>query len=147
MIRMMVIAGACAGIFLSATVAAQSLYKCTDSQGRNSYQSVACSDHQQHVWTRDMPVASSPSPAPHRVAGPVSTKSKVQPPAARTARSGSGKSSRSRNRGGTTISLHNDPVACEKAKERRRKTYEKLGLKRDFETSRKMDDLVYQACR
>lgn len=146
MIRMMVVAGVCAGIFLSATATAQSLYKCTDSQGRNSYQSVACGDHQQHVWTRDVPVASSSPPAPRSTVANPSSKPKTPAPAARNPRSRGGKSSRSRG-SGTTISLHNDPVACATAKERRRKAYEKAGLNRTFETSRKMDDLVYQACR
>ena len=143
MIRMMVIAGVCAGFFASAASTAQSLYKCTDPQGRNSYQSTPCSDHRQQVWTREMPVAPAP---PTASSGVATTKRKAPVPAARSARTGGGKTPRPRN-GGAVISLHGDPVACEKAKERRRKTYEKLGLKRNFETSRKMDDLVYDACR
>jgi hypothetical protein len=146
MIRMMVIAGACAGFFASAASTAQSLYKCADPQGRSSYQSTPCSDHGQQVWAREMPVASTPSPAPPTASGAATTKPKAPVPASRSARSGGRKTSRPRN-DGAVISLHGDPVACEKAKERRRKTYEKLGLKRNFETSRKMDDLVYDACR
>ena len=147
MIRMMVIVGACAGFFASAASTAQSLYKCTDPQGRNSYQSTPCDGHRQQVWARELPVASTPLPSPPPTAsGAATTKRKTPPTAARSARSGGRKTSRSRN-DGAVISLHGDPVACEKAKERRRKTYEKLGLKRNFETSRKMDDLVYDACR
>ena len=143
MIRMMVIVGVCAGIFASAGGKAQSLYKCTDPQGRNSYQSVACDGHQQQAWARDMPVASSPPP---NAVERVGTKKKAQATATRTAR-GEGRRSSPPRGGGAAISLHADPVACERAKEKRRRTYEKLGLKRSFETSRRMDDLVYQACR
>jgi hypothetical protein len=146
MIRMMVIVGVCAGIFASAGGMAQSLYKCTDPQGRNSYQSVACDGHQQQAWARDMAVASSPAPAPPNAVDRVGAKTKAQTTATRTAR-GEGRRSSPPPGGGAAISLHADPAACERAKEKRRRTYEKLGLKRSFETSRRMDDLVYQACR
>lgn len=146
MIRMMVIAGACAAVFAGATGMAQSLYKCTDPQGHNSYQSESCSGHQQQAWTRDMPVASPSSRSLPVAAEAISAKRKTPASLNRTVRSGGRKSSRPGN-GGAVISLHSDPAACEKAKERRRKTYEKAGLKRNFETSRKMDDLVHQACR
>lgn len=145
MIRMMVITGVCAGVFASAGGTAQSLYKCTDPQGRNSYQSVPCDGHQQQAWERNMPVASSPPPALPNAAERVGAKKKAQATATPAVR-GSRRSSPVRG-DGAAISLHNDPAACERAKEKRRRTYENLGLKRNFETSRKMDDLVYQACR
>jgi hypothetical protein len=143
---MRVVAGVCAGIFAGALgcapANAQSMYKCTDPQGRNSYQHTPCRDHEQQVWTRELPTASVPAPPNAAAAG---TKSKATP-SGRSARSGSKKSSRPRN-GSTAISLHRDPAACEKAKEQRRKTYEKLGATRGFQISRDMDNLVHQACR
>lgn len=148
MIRMMLVAGVCAAHLASAAVGAQSLYTCADSQGQNSYQSMPCNEHQQQLWARDIPTVSPSPPAPRRSTEASATKPKapLRTAAARSARSGGGKSSRSRS-SGAAISMHGDPAACAKAKERRSKAYERLGLKRNFETSRKMDDLVHEACR
>jgi hypothetical protein len=45
------------------------------------------------------------------------------------------------------ISIHRDAVACERARKARDQAYARLGLKRDFATSRKLDDRVNEACR
>lgn len=125
-----VVAALCAAL----PCVAQPLHKCIDTQGRHSYQSESCGDGQRTVWVRDAPAATAHP-----------TGSTPSPPV-RAARTASAKRPRARA-SGAAISLHGDPRACERAREKRRKTYERLGLTRSFKTSRRMDDLVHQACR
>lgn len=141
--------GVCIGFGVISLCVAQSLYKCVDPQGRHSYQSAACGGRQQQVWTRAMPAVppSRPSAAIASALDAADAKRKAPAPPVRAARAESKKSTRRARSTGAAISLHEDPDACERAREKRRKTYERLGLKRDFEISRKMDDLVYRACR
>jgi hypothetical protein len=48
---------------------------------------------------------------------------------------------------GAAISQHKDPGRCESAKAQRKAVFDAAGLRRSFETSRRMDDLVYDACK
>ncbi|HEV7270654.1 hypothetical protein [Pseudoxanthomonas sp.] len=43
--------------------------------------------------------------------------------------------------------MHRDAAACARAKQARDQTHARLGLKRDFATSRRLDDRVNTACR
>jgi hypothetical protein len=149
MIRMMLVAGVCAAHLASAAAGAQSLYKCTDSQGRNSYQSAPCSGEQQQVWAQPLPDVRSPPASSRRAGGaPRAERAAVKRKSTRSPAATNATRKPAPARGGAAaISMHRDPGACESARERRQKTYQKQGLNRSFATSRKMDDMVHQACR
>lgn len=132
-----------AGLLLAwpATLAAQQLHKCVDARGHASYQSAPCEAGQRQVWVRDAapepvqptqlvrpatarqvdPPPTSPPLAPLRASGPASAQLPAYP--ARV------------------------PSACEAAKQRRESTLRKVGLKRDFNLLRRLDDAVWNACR
>ena len=120
------------------------IHKCRSPDGQSHYQSTPCAASQRTEWVRDYPVgASSPvpstplSPAPHPMGDDRRTRSPARGSATR--RQGTAQ--------GAVISLHRDAAACERAKKTRDQTYARLGLKRDFATSRKLDDRVNEACR
>lgn len=48
---------------------------------------------------------------------------------------------------GAVISVHADPVRCAAARRQREATYRKAGDRPSLALSRKMDDLVHDACR
>ncbi|WP_282296528.1 hypothetical protein [Stenotrophomonas sp. PS02289] len=48
---------------------------------------------------------------------------------------------------GAAISLYRDPERCEAAKARRAAAFEAAGSRRTFELTRRMDDLVFDACK
>lgn len=129
--------------FGPATAAAteQAIHKCRDAQGVARYQDAPCPAAQRTEWVREAdsapPPAASPSPASPpprpRATAPRAT-------TARRTRHGNGVR-------GAVISLHRDAAACERAKKAREQAYARLGLRRDFATSRRMDDRVHTACR
>lgn len=119
------------------------IHKCAGPDGQSSYQSTPCAPTQRTEWVRDYPVAPSPpaaraTPAP----APRTAKGEGRP---RAATRSTGR--RQRAVQGAVISLHKDPAACARAKKSREQAYARLGLKRDFATSRKLDDRVNEACR
>jgi hypothetical protein len=48
---------------------------------------------------------------------------------------------------GAVISVHTDPVRCAAARRQRETTYRKAGHRPSLAVSRRMDDLVHDACR
>lgn len=132
-----------AGLLLAwpATLAAQQLHKCVDARGHASYQSAPCEAGQRQIWVRDAapepvqptqpvrpattrqvdPPPTSPPLAPPRASGPASAQLPAYPA--------------------------REPSACEAAKQRRESTLRKVGLKRDFNLLRRLDDAVWNACR
>jgi len=125
------------------TWASDPVHKCRDREGRSHYQSTPCDATQATEWVRafppDPPVVATTSTTPERVSG-----ASVRSGAAR-ARSGTRR--RTSSAQGAVISIHRDAAACERAKKARDQAYARLGLKRDFATSRKLDDRVNEACR
>jgi hypothetical protein len=121
------------------------IHKCRGADGQSYYQATPCPATQRTEWVRDYPADPAASVASARPA-----------PTTHTAEGGSRprRESRARNprrRGsspqGAVISMHRDAVACERAKKARDQAYARLGLKRNFATSRKLDDRVNEACR
>lgn len=128
---------------LAAEAGAQAIHKCRDGHGVVRYQDAPCPATQRTEWVREADAAPPPAvPA-------LQARTAAPPPiAARSARATA--SRRPRTAGGvrgTVISQHRDAAACERAKKAREQAYARLGLRRDFATSRRMDDRVYAACR
>lgn len=124
--------------------AGDAIHKCRGADGHSHYQSTACSASQRTEWVRDYPVqAPSPvlsvpsAPAPRALEG---DRRKRQPARTSTRR-------RQGSAQAAVISMHRDATACERAKKARDQAYARLDLKRDFATSRKLDDRVNEACR
>ncbi|EKT4090990.1 DUF4124 domain-containing protein [Stenotrophomonas maltophilia] len=137
-----------AGLLLCAIVtpaAAQQIYKCV-TKGVTEYQSTPCANGEPaKTWAVEVAPRSeavienerrleairqqnSASIAPRPVAQPVY-----------------------RNGGGGarlhSISQYRDPNACDAAKAERARVYAAAGMRRSFELSRRMDDMVWAACK
>jgi len=48
---------------------------------------------------------------------------------------------------GISISKHHDPDRCESAKAHRASVFNAAGIHRSFELTRRMDDMVFDACK
>ncbi|MBD9477455.1 hypothetical protein [Pseudoxanthomonas sp. PXM02] len=126
----------------TSTWASDPIHKCRDRDGRSQYQATSCNAVQTTEWVREFPQDPSPpatstTPEPAAAARSEGTRQ----------RSRSGPRRRASSAQGAVISMHRDAVACERAKKARDQAYARLGLKRDFATSRKLDDRVNEACR
>lgn len=120
------------------------IHKCRGADGQSSYQATACAPEQRTEWVRAYPAApaaTKASPAPRPATNGAETARRPVRSARTGPRRGQGAPT------GAVISLHRDPSACERAKKARDQAYARLGLKRDFATSRKLDDRVNDACR
>ncbi|MDR7070333.1 hypothetical protein J2X02_003198 [Pseudoxanthomonas japonensis] len=120
------------------------VHKCRGRDGQSHYQATPCAATQRTEWVRDFPVD---PPAP-------STAQRMTAVSAATSRTGrvrthGRKTARRRQTPpqGAVISMYRDAAGCERAKKARELAYARLGLKRDFATSRKLDDRVNEACR
>lgn len=118
----------------------QVVYKCSDDQGRSHYQDVPCPAALRPEWVRETGPAPSPTPQARATPSPKVDPAQRRLTAPRRARApGSVR--------GVVISQYRDAVACERARKAREQAYARLGLRRDFATSRRLDDRVHAACR
>lgn len=126
----------------SSTWGSDPVHKCRGKDGQSHYQSAPCAPTQRTEWVRDYP--QDPPMSASRVASttPMPTQTGSQ-----AKRAPSGQRRARAPAQGAVISMHRDAVACDRAKQARDHAYARLGLKRDFATSRKLDDLVATACR
>lgn len=126
----------------SSTWGSDPVYKCRDHAGQAHYQASPCPATQHTEWRREYPdkpsaltdtrpIAASVAEQPHPT---VSRRADSRPPRTASAQ-------------GAVISLYRDPVACERARQARDRAHARLGLRRDFATSRRLDDRVHDACR
>lgn len=122
----------------TSTWADDPVHKCRDKDGAAMYQATPCAATQRTEWVRDYP----PDPP-----SPVASTAEDTIPSTGAAMPRSKPSPRKPSAHGAMISIHRDPNACEAAKEARDRAYARLGLKRDFATSRRFDDRVADACR
>ncbi len=128
-------------LLLPQAVTAQAIHKCRAGDGSATYQDRPCAPGTQQAWTRPMPAAEPTALAPAR------------PPARQVAARNASTPARSGTRkrrpapSGAVISQYRDPQGCEKAKAQRAQAYARLGLRRDFDTSRRLDDRVETAYR
>ena len=119
------------------------VYKCRGSDGQPHYQAAPCAPTQRTEWVRPYAVESPAPQAPARSVSP--PEKREQRPRAPAGRGNTRR--RQASVQGAVISLHRDAAACERAKQARDQAYARLGLKRDFATSRKLDDRINAACR
>lgn len=122
----------------SSTWGGDPIHKCRATDGRAIYQAMPCAASDRTEWVRDYPP------------DPPSTVEVARPSGARRADALPTRTRTTRRSGpaqGAVISMHRDPEACERAKQARERAYARLGLKRDFATSRRFDDRVNDACR
>nr|WP_295375883.1 DUF4124 domain-containing protein [Pseudoxanthomonas sp.] len=115
---------------LPAAVAAQQLHKCVDPHGHASYQSAPCEAGHKQAWVRDATPEPSPPVRP-RPTTRAATPSRISVPAAANLPAYPARA----------------PAACEAAKRQRESTLKTVGLKRNFELLRRLDDAVWNACR
>ena len=126
----------------SSTWGSDPVYKCRDHAGQAHYQASPCPATQHTEWRREYPdkpsaltdtrpIAASVAEQPHPT---VSRRADSRPPRTASAQ-------------GAVISLYRDPAACERARQARDRAHARLGLRRDFATSRRLDDRVHDACR
>ncbi|RYG14508.1 MAG: hypothetical protein EON92_01855 [Burkholderiales bacterium] len=113
--------------------AAQQVYKCT--RGNDvAYQSEPCAPTQRTVkqWDATPEPFATPAPATRPVTGPAPTRT-----------------IRSRRAAGNGARTKVDPAdaRCAKAKARRESRLKAVGLKRNFDLLRQLDEAVYEACR
>lgn len=131
---------ACALVCIgTSTWAGDPIHKCRDAKGATSYQATPCAATQRTEWVRDYP-KDPPPPVATPAVTTAANRTDVAAPRKKRARTPSSAQ-------GAIISLHHDPEACERAKVARDRAYARLGLKRDFATSRRFDDRVNEACR
>lgn len=133
------VALACALVCIgTSTWADDPIHKCRDRNGDTIYQATPCAATQRTEWVRDYP--NDPPPIVTTPAPTTANRTEVTAPRKKHARTLSSAQ-------GAVISIHRDPEACERAKVARDRAYARLGLKRDFATSRRFDDRVNEACR
>nr|WP_298125963.1 DUF4124 domain-containing protein [uncultured Pseudoxanthomonas sp.] len=123
----------------SSTWGSDPIHKCRGADGQPHYQATPCPSTQRTEWVRDYPPDPPAPAAPATSSVPATDSSR---PRARTAARRQKTSTQ-----GAVISMHRNAAACERAKKARDQAYARLGLKRDFAASRKLDDGVNNACR
>lgn len=123
------------------TWAGDTVHKCRSAEGRTVFQATPCAATQRTEWVRDYP---ADPPAPVAPARPAATAQEATVVDTGRGRRGARRRAASQ---GAVISMHRDPVACERAKKKRDAAYARAGLKRDFAMSRALDDAVNSACR
>ena len=121
-------------LFLAGQASAQTVQKCIAASGHITLTSGACGAGERLAARYDAVPEAAPTHAPAAKpsvsAEPVRRKSSVSRPSSSPA-------PRSRRRA--------DP--CQSARDRRERTLERVGLKRDFNLLRRLDDEVWAACR
>ena len=122
----------------TSTWADDPIHKCRDTNGATTYQATPCAATQRTEWVRDYP--NDPPPPVTSATPSAANRTDVVAPRKKHARIRPASL-------GAVISIHRDPEACERAKTARDRAYARLGLKRDFTTSRRFDDRVNEACR
>lgn len=121
---------------------AQSLHKCVARDGRASYQSQPCAAGMRTAWVREAPPEAPPSAERQARMRREQARRAVQSDyLASLAGRGRGPAS------GHAISTSRDAGACERARRRREDVLERVGLDRDFDLLRRLDDDVARACR
>lgn len=126
----------------SSTWGSDPVYKCRDPAGQAHYQASPCPATQHTEWRREYPAATQAQTDAH----PMAPRTAATPHATGNRRAAS-RPRRSASAQGAVISLYRDPAACERARQARDGAHARLGLRRDFATSRRLDDRVHDACR
>jgi hypothetical protein len=128
----------------SATWGSDPVHKCRGADGQAHYQAMPCTSTQRTEWVRAYPAdpVISATSAPSSSAPGAAARADSPRPRSRT-----GARRRQTSSQGAVISMHRDAAACERARKARDQAHARLGLRRDFDTSRRLDDRVNAACR
>lgn len=118
------------------------VYKCRDHAGQAHYQASPCPATQHTEWRREYPDKPSALTDTRPIAARV-----AEQPHPTVSRRADRRPRRGAAAQGAVISLYRDPAACERARQARDRAHARLGLRRDFATSRRLDDRVHDACR
>lgn len=127
---------------LSCTASAQSVYKCRDAKGSPVYQSEPCSNAEKR-WD------AKPEPPPTyddlRARELVRQRQEAESAQLRRA---AGRD-RPQQAIGANLPAYAgaNPDRCENAKRERQRVLDQVGLKRNFDLLRRLDDMVYNACK
>ena len=126
----------------SSTWGSDPVYKCRDHAGQAHYQASPCPATQHTEWRREYPDKPSALTDTRPIAARV-----AEQPHPTVSRRADRRPRRGAAAQGAVISLYRDPAACERARQARDRAHARLGLRRDFATSRRLDDRVHDACR
>ena len=126
----------------SSTWGSDPVYKCRDHAGQAHYQASQCPATQHTEWRREYPDKPSALTDTRPIAARV-----AEQPHPTVSRRADHRPRRGAAAQGAVISLYRDPAACERARQARDRAHARLGLRRDFATSRRLDDRVHDACR
>ena len=126
----------------SSTWGSDPVYKCRDHAGQAHYQASPCPATQHTEWRREYPDKPSALTDTRPIAARV-----AEQPHPTVSRRADHRPCRGAAAQGAVISLYRDPAACERARQARDRAHARLGLRRDFATSRRLDDRVHDACR
>ena len=124
---------------LAASAGAQSVYKCRDAKGQPVYQSEPCPGAEKRWDTQPSTTTWDDyykrQAAERKIAAD-----------RRHMRARANEISRGEGPVGASVSTANAD-ACRRAKAQRQAAYDVAGLKRSFQLSRQMDEMVYNACK
>lgn len=123
----------------SAPAGAGTVQKCVAADGHVTLTSGSCGAGDRLVASYDAVPEDVPASAQPAAAVPAPATSRGQSATRAVSRGGRGGSTRSRSRAG--------PDRCAAARDRRDRTLQRVGLKRNFDLLRKLDDEVWAACR
>ena len=126
----------------SSTWGSDPVYKCRDHAGQAHYQASPWPTTQHTEWRREYPDKPSALTDTRPIAASV-----AEQPHPTVSRRADHRPRRGAAAQGAVISLYRDPAACERARQARDRAHARLGLRRDFATSRRLDDRVHDACR
>lgn len=127
---------------LSCTASAQSVYKCRDGKGVPVYQSEPCANAEKR-WD----AKPEPPPSYDEVRARELTRQRQEAESAQLRRAAG--RDRPQQSIGANLPAYagSDPGRCERAKRHRQQVLDQVGLKRNFDLLRKLDDMVYNACK
>ncbi len=127
-----------AALFCASTSSAQQVHKCIEA-GKAVYQSAPCQNGSPAKTWQAPPDA----PNPYRQA----RLDAIQRDLDRRRQGQAYVQPRPSGGRGSAISQYKDADRCQSAKAQRAAVFEAAGIHRSFEVTRRMDDLVYDACK
>lgn len=128
-------------VFTCAPVSAQTIYKCTGADGVPAYQSSPCGNGL-GMQTQWQPLA-EPGEADAKARAELEARIERD---RQSVRAHNAKRHKASGASGSRVRARN-ATACDAARARREATLQRVGLKRNFELLRKLDDAVFNACR
>lgn len=137
-------------VLLAATgmAQAQQLHKCVDAKGHTSYQSDPCNAGQREIWARDATPEPPPTYEQQRAARIRQQRQEAESADLRRM-AGTDWVSRRPSSAGVSLPAYagKNPNACQAAKNQREATLKTAGMSRNFDLLRRLDEMVWNACK